>query len=217
MFSRSPYRRIGLVAISAFTTCSHLQKATLSNANSQHTTFSLGRCWYQQGMPARQLEGRGQLFFPLHLPHPQKCGCQSRFRHDVHLCDCFTGRLRRCEPPPSRNVSSRVNVFSRDGLRNCFSGMPCCRGLPPAPHQLSIGGPRGPRPTAWNRWAIPVPPRGCMRWDGGGSHRLRRPGRVHLSPHNRGINTAVPRARCLVPQRCPRLDTAPSACWCQQE
>ena len=56
-----------------------------------------------------------------------------------------------------------------------------------------------------------------MRWDGGGSHRLRRPGRVHLSPHNRGINSDVPHARCLLPQRRPRLDTAPSACWCQRE
>ncbi len=42
------------------------------------------------------------------------------------------------------------------------------------------------------------------------------PGRVHLPPHKCGINSTVPRARCQMPQRCPRLDTAPSACWCQR-
>jgi hypothetical protein len=50
-----------------------------------------------RGMPARHQKGRGQLFFPLLAPHPQECGCQSRFRRDVHQCHCFVSRLRRCE------------------------------------------------------------------------------------------------------------------------
>ena len=102
----------------------------------------------------------------------------------------------------------------------CATVLPACRASAACPaHHISrlVGEAWGPRPTASNRLGDSRTPYGCTRWYGGGSHRLRRPGRVHLSPHNRGINTAVPRARCLVPQRCPRLDTAPSACWCQQE
>ena len=50
-----------------------------------------------RGLPARQAEGRGQLFFPLCLPRPRERGRQSRFRRDVQQGDCLVSRLRRCE------------------------------------------------------------------------------------------------------------------------
>lgn len=163
-----------------------------------------------QGMSARRLEGRGQLFFPLYSPHPQECGCQSRFRHDAHQSDCFSGRLRRGEPPPSRNVFSRPHVPSGTA---CATVLPACRTVAAFPTlhiNCSIGEAWGPRPPAWNPLRDSRSVNGCMRRDGGGSHRLRRPGRVHASPPNRGINSAVPQIRCRMPLRCTRLNTAPS-------
>lgn len=100
------------------------------NAKSQHTTFSLSRCWRRLGQADRLQEGRGQLCFPLWQPHPQECGCQQCFRHDVHLCHCSSGRLRRCEPPPSRKVLSRVNVLSWTA---CATVHPACRAFAACP------------------------------------------------------------------------------------
>lgn len=176
MFSRSPYRRIGLVAISAFTTCSHLKKATISNANSQHTTFSLGRCWYQQGMPARQLEGRGQLFHPLHLSHPQRCGCQSRLQHDVHLGGCSTGRLRRGETAAVPERFFKGGCFLSGRLAQlCFRHAVLPRLAPRFTSIVSSvrrGDPGRQRGIAW---AIPVPPMVACAGTAAVSHRLADP------------------------------------------
>jgi hypothetical protein len=59
------------------------KKTVPPDAKSQHTTWFQWRSWYFRWMPARPPEGRGQLFFPLWQPHPQECGCQTRFHRDV--------------------------------------------------------------------------------------------------------------------------------------
>ena len=182
------------------------------NAKSQHTTFSRSRCWCHQCQADRPPEGRGQLFIPLWQPHPQECGCQQCFRLDVHQSERSSGRLRRCEPPPSRKVFPKVNVLSGTA---CATVLPACpfSAACPAPHiNCFFGEAQGPRPPAWNRLRRSPSFNASMRRDGGGSHRLRRPSRVHLSPRNCGINSAVPHVRCMMSQRCTRLDTAPSSC-----
>lgn len=79
----------------------------------------------------------------------------------------------------------------RDGLRNCFFGMPFHRGLPPSRHQASIGRDRGPQPQPSARSADTAHMVG-MRWDGGGSHRQSRSRSRATVARNRFLETDVP-------------------------
>jgi hypothetical protein len=111
------------------------------------------------------------------MPHPQECGCQQCFRHDVHQCDCSTGRLRRGEPPPSRKVFSRLNVLSGTAcatvLRHAVlsrlaprftSTVPSVkRGAPAASLESTPSFPflQGQQAHGRRRFAPPSPPQSC--------------------------------------------------------
>lgn len=153
----------------------------------------------------------GQLCFPL---------CQPRVL-GAHVCRVFVAtslkvavlpdRLRRCEPPPSRNVFARplctlgrlAQLFLRHAVRP--------RLAPVMTKQAFMRRDQGPRPqtTALRASAFKV----GMRWDGGGSHRPAGPGREQLFSRRRVAEVELlPSTRQLSrPGR--RLDTGPSACW----
>jgi len=110
---------------------SYRKITVLPMVNTQHTTRCRGHCWCWQCLPARLAEERGQLCFPLWQPHPQGCGCQSRFRRDVHQRHCFVCRLRRCKTAAVPvDLSSRVNVLSGTA---CSTVLSACRFIVPCP------------------------------------------------------------------------------------
>ena len=185
--------------------------------NSQHTTPQACSNWCGRWLPDRKSAGIGQLSLPRCPPHPHGGGCQQRFRRDVHQRERATGRLRRCEPPPPRNDSSRPLFLRGAACATVSSACRACAAYPMVHINRFVGEPWGPRPSHGIAGGDSRSLNAGMR---SGRRRFAppcRPGREQLFPHNRGINVCVTHARYPESQRCTLLDAAPSASWCHRE
>ena len=122
------------------------------------------------------------MLSPLEVSHATGAR-QPRFRRDTHQSHCFTGRLRRCEPPPPQNVfiqamclyGAACPTLSSAG-RSAAAGPKCKKQLFTHPHP---GTPAEPAPRAAPR----LPKAACA-----GRRRFappRRPNREQLNPRNR--------------------------------
>lgn len=107
------------VANALSTYSDNLLNAVLPVLDSLHTTplACIGFSSLRGGSTAAK--GQGAAVRPLCPPCPRTRGHQPGFRRDVHQSHCLSGRLRRCEPPPSL-TGFRGRMFLRGRLAQLF-------------------------------------------------------------------------------------------------